>query len=147
MPSMARSSDAEMSTDRKPKSVPYRFPILDLSRITSYNVCYTKLLRLFSYETDKASFEEEAKADGILLATFYEEGDEIPVLTNVAVIGEKGESFEGFKPGNEPEVKVEEKTEEIDESPKVIEFEMEEDTSGKRIRISPLAKNMSYNFV
>jgi pyruvate dehydrogenase E2 component (dihydrolipoamide acetyltransferase) len=46
---------------------------------------------LFSYETDKASFEEEAKESGILLATFFEEGDEIPVLTNVAVIGQKGD--------------------------------------------------------
>ncbi len=45
---------------------------------------------LFSYETDKASFEEEAKEAGVLLATFFEEGDEIPVLTNVAVIGKKG---------------------------------------------------------
>ena len=46
---------------------------------------------LFSYETDKASFEEEAKTDGVLLATFYNEGDEVPVLVNVAVIGQKGE--------------------------------------------------------
>ena len=55
---------------------------------------------LFSYETDKASFEEEAKVDGELLAIFYEEGDEVPVLTNVAVIGQKGESIEEFRPGN-----------------------------------------------
>ena len=55
---------------------------------------------LFSYETDKASFEEEAKVDGELLAIFYEEGDEVPVLTNVAVIGQNGESVEEFRPGN-----------------------------------------------
>ncbi|MGV8095703.1 MAG: dihydrolipoamide acetyltransferase family protein [Mangrovibacterium sp.] len=54
---------------------------------------------LFSYETDKASFEEEAKEDGELLAIFYEEGDEVPVLTNVAVIGKKGESVDEFRPG------------------------------------------------
>lgn len=53
---------------------------------------------LFAYETDKASFEEEAKADGILLARFYEEGAEVPVLINVAVIGTKGESVEEFRP-------------------------------------------------
>ena len=97
---------------------------------------------LFSYETDKASFEEEAKEDGILLATFFEEGDEIPVLTNVAVIGSKGESFEEFKPGGSAEEKPVEK-EEVEESPKVIEFEMEESSSDKRVRISPLAKNMA----
>jgi pyruvate dehydrogenase E2 component (dihydrolipoamide acetyltransferase) len=57
---------------------------------------------LFSYETDKASFEEEAKEDGVLLATFFNEGDEVPVLVNVAVIGKKDESFEEFKPGGAP---------------------------------------------
>ena len=30
---------------------------------------------LFTYETDKATFEEEAKIDGILLELFFEEGD------------------------------------------------------------------------
>ncbi len=98
---------------------------------------------LFSYETDKASFEEEAKGSGILLATFFEEGDEIPVLTNVAVIGNKGESVEGFSPGSAP---AEEKAEDVqveEEAPKVIEFEVEGSGSDNRIRISPLAKNMA----
>ncbi len=97
---------------------------------------------LFSYETDKASFEEEAKESGILLATFFDEGDEIPVLTNVAVIGQKGESFEEFKPGNES-ANVKEKAKTEEESPKVIEFEVEDETTDKRIRISPLAKKMA----
>lgn len=57
---------------------------------------------LFSYETDKASFEEEAKADGLLLEVFFGEGDEVPVLTNVAVLGAKGESVESFRPGGVP---------------------------------------------
>ena len=55
---------------------------------------------LFSYETDKASFEEEAKENGILLDRFFEDGDEVPVLTNVAVIGEEGESAEPYHPDN-----------------------------------------------
>ncbi len=45
---------------------------------------------LFAYETDKAAFEEEAQTDGILLARFYEEGDEALVLVNTAVIGAEG---------------------------------------------------------
>jgi pyruvate dehydrogenase E2 component (dihydrolipoamide acetyltransferase) len=98
---------------------------------------------LFSYETDKASFEEEAKEGGILLATFFEEGDEIPVLTHVAVIGKEGESFEEFRPGNEPAEENPDEKETEEETPKVIEFEMEESGSGTRIRISPLAKNMA----
>ena len=102
---------------------------------------------LFSYETDKASFEEEAKENGILLATFFEEGDEVPVLTNVAVIGKAGESFDEFKPGSTtaPSETNESETQEgqTEESPKVIEFELEENESGSRIRISPLARNMA----
>ena len=53
---------------------------------------------LFSYETDKATFEEEAKVEGTVLACFFNDGDEIPVLTNVMVIGEPGESFAEFAP-------------------------------------------------
>jgi pyruvate dehydrogenase E2 component (dihydrolipoamide acetyltransferase) len=53
---------------------------------------------LFAYETDKAAFEEEAPEDGVLLARYYEEGDEVPVLTNVAVIGKTGEPVEDFAP-------------------------------------------------
>lgn len=53
---------------------------------------------LFSYETDKATFEEEAKVEGTLLALFFNEGDDVPCLTNVAVIGNPGESFSEFDP-------------------------------------------------
>jgi len=52
---------------------------------------------LFSYETDKATFEEEAKADGILLDVFYEEGDEVECLKIVCVIGNEGENIDEFK--------------------------------------------------
>jgi len=95
---------------------------------------------LFSYETDKASFEEEAKEDGVLLATFFEEGDEVPVLVNVAVLGNEGESFDEFKPGNETTAVPAELAE---EKPEVIEFEVEDNSPDKRIRISPLAKKMA----
>ena len=53
---------------------------------------------LFGYETDKATFEEESKVDGTVLAIFWKDGDEIPVLENVLVIGNPGESFEEFAP-------------------------------------------------
>ncbi len=53
---------------------------------------------LFSYETDKSTFEEEAKADGTLLAVFFQADDEVPCLTTVAVIGNPGESCEEFRP-------------------------------------------------
>lgn len=53
---------------------------------------------LFSYETDKASFEEEAQTAGTVLEVFFSDGDEIPVLTNVMVIGNPGESTNEFHP-------------------------------------------------
>lgn len=48
---------------------------------------------LFSYETDKASFEEESPVDGTILEIFYKEGDEVPVLDNMMIIGEPGEEY------------------------------------------------------
>jgi len=56
---------------------------------------------LFTYETDKATFEETAKADGTLLAVFFQEDDDVPVLTTVAVIGNPGEDVSGFAPQGE----------------------------------------------
>ena len=54
---------------------------------------------LFSYETDKASFEELAKEDGTLLAVFFEADEDVPVLTTVGVIGNPGEDFSAHAPG------------------------------------------------
>ncbi len=54
---------------------------------------------LFSYETDKASFEEESKVEGTVLAVLYSEGDEIPVLANVMVIGQEGEDISDIAAG------------------------------------------------
>ena len=56
---------------------------------------------LFGYETDKATFEEESKFEGVVLACFFNDGDEIPVLTNVMVIGQPGESFAEFAPSGD----------------------------------------------
>ncbi len=46
---------------------------------------------LFSYETDKASFDEEAKTDGILLNHLFEPNDDVPCLTEVCRIGSEAE--------------------------------------------------------
>ncbi len=53
---------------------------------------------LFSYETDKASFEETAKEAGTLLAVFFQEDDDVPVLSTVALIGQPGEDISAFRP-------------------------------------------------
>ena len=56
---------------------------------------------LFSYETDKSSFDEPAPESGKLLAIFHEEGDDVPCLENVCVIGNDGEDFAQFAPASE----------------------------------------------
>ena len=53
---------------------------------------------LFTYETDKATFDETAKVDGTLIDVFFAEGDDVPCLTNVCVIGEPGEDTSAFNP-------------------------------------------------
>ena len=55
---------------------------------------------LFAYETDKASFEEESKFEGTVLEVFFNDGDEIPCLENVMVIGAEGESVDEFRPSS-----------------------------------------------
>ena len=53
---------------------------------------------LFTYETDKASFECESTAEGELLEIFYQDGDEVPCLVNVCAVGEKGEDCSALRP-------------------------------------------------
>ena len=48
---------------------------------------------LCEVETDKASFDVPAGASGILLKILHPEGDDVPVLAPIAVIGEKGEDW------------------------------------------------------
>ena len=94
---------------------------------------------LFSYETDKAAFDEEAKSDGILLAVFYNPGDEVPVLATIGMVGEEGENVEL------PDTMASAETpDSSDEVAKVIEFSLDPDQENdQRIRISPLARNMA----
>ncbi len=103
---------------------------------------------LFAYETDKASFEEEAQADGVLLARFYDEGDEVPVLVNVAVIGAEGESVDEFKPEGAAAASAPEETVQAEPEP-VAESAGEEAPvklpagSNGKAAISPRAKKLA----
>ena len=58
---------------------------------------------LADIETDKAAFEVEATTGGEVLAEFFEEGDLVPVLETICVIGEAGEDAEPYRPGVVPE--------------------------------------------
>jgi pyruvate dehydrogenase E2 component (dihydrolipoamide acetyltransferase) len=46
---------------------------------------------LVEVETDKAAFEVESTVSGTLLHIFHEEGEDVPVLAPLALVGEKGE--------------------------------------------------------
>ena len=55
---------------------------------------------LFSYETDKSSFDEESKISGTVLALFIEEGDDVPCLDTVMIIGKDGDNISDLLPKN-----------------------------------------------
>ena len=55
---------------------------------------------LFTYETDKASFECESTEEGTLLEIFFNDGDEVPCLMNVCAIGAPGEDCSALRPGD-----------------------------------------------
>lgn len=99
-----------------------------------------------SYETDKASFDLESPADGILLDTFFGEGDEVPVLVNIAVIGKLGETAEKFNPNilsAIPPATDDNKLPEVSNTLATSdELEPNEERDIK-IRISPRAKRMA----
>lgn len=104
---------------------------------------------LFAYETDKASFEQEAEEDGVLLAVFCEEGDEIPVLQNIGVIGQPGENVDAFSVGasSEPttEVSVAETPVEVVEEETVVNVVLKETAEGQKVKVSPRAKKLAQN--
>jgi len=45
-------------------------------------------------ETNKAVFEVEAPASGVILKILHQEGEEVPVMETIAIIGEPGEKYE-----------------------------------------------------
>ncbi|MBA7564016.1 Dihydrolipoyllysine-residue succinyltransferase component of 2-oxoglutarate dehydrogenase complex [subsurface metagenome] len=103
---------------------------------------------LFAYETDKASFDEVADADGILLDIFFSAGDEVTVLTNIAVIGEEGEDVEEFRPVNsQSDTEKNEKNipgyiiEEKNETKSI--FSENQVTETGKLKISPRARKLA----
>lgn len=94
---------------------------------------------LFSYETDKSTFEEQAKVEGTLLAVFYHAEDDVPVLLNVAVIGNPGESFAEFAPDGAATTAAP-STEEAS-APVAQEAPIAQETAARAEGVSPRAKN------
>lgn len=98
---------------------------------------------LFSYETDKSAFDEPSPLSGTVLAILFEEGDVVPCLENVCVIGNEGEDVSSFlsAPTEEAEAaKTEEKAPEIKAEATPTGTV---NTEGGRVFISPRAKNLA----
>jgi pyruvate dehydrogenase E2 component (dihydrolipoamide acetyltransferase) len=53
---------------------------------------------LCEVETDKALLEVSSPASGTVLALFFQEGDEVPVLATIAAVGQPGEELGGVEP-------------------------------------------------
>ena len=104
---------------------------------------------LFSYETDKSSFDELSTVSGTLLAIFHEEGDDVECLLPVCVIGNEGEDISALVPKKEeaaapaPEAPKEEvKAEEKAPAPEAAATGSAVSTEG-RIKISPRARHLA----
>lgn len=95
---------------------------------------------LFGYETDKASFEEESPAAGTVLKVLVSDGDDVPCLNTVLVIGEPGENISEFVSG-EAAAEVKEEAEPEAASAAAVEAPVATAAPGSDLKISPRAKN------
>ena len=96
---------------------------------------------LFEYETDKAAFEEEAKVNGTVLEILAEEGDDVPCLDTVCVIGNEGDDISEFlsaSSGIEEEAEVKNEADEAKEEVVIVSTK-----KGDEEKISPRAKMMA----
>ena len=95
-----------------------------------------------SIETDKATFEVECPADGTVLELFFKDGDDIPVLTHIAAVGQPGEDLAAIRPGGRASVEAPTLTQPSptgspDRAPPVVQFTP---PSGPAAGISPRAR-------
>ncbi len=98
---------------------------------------------LFSYETDKAAFDIESPADGILLEQYFGEGDEVPVLINVAVVGAPGENTDLYKPDQSSQTEADKEVERVEGVERVERVEggnINSSIPDEKVKISPRAK-------
>lgn len=99
---------------------------------------------MFSYETDKSSFDYQAEVEGEVLAIFCEAGDEVPVLSNVCAVGPHGEDASGLSPDGEEEVAVQEvKASAPAQTPAKVEAPVATANAEGKIFASPRAKNLA----
>ncbi len=101
-----------VSPNVKPVTMPKSGITVESSILTEWKVKVGDTVKvgdiMFSYETDKASFDYQAEVEGEVLAIFCEAGDEVPVLSNVCAVGPHGEDASGLSPDADSAPAVEE---------------------------------------
>ncbi len=97
---------------------------------------------LFSYETDKSAFDEVAQTSGTVLEILAAEGDVIPCLDPVCIIGEPGEDISGLIPKKEATAKAAPAAAEA-AAPAAEAAETKREESGDRLFISPRARHLA----
>ena len=101
-------------------------------------------------ETDKATFEVEATADGTVLAILYPAEADVEVLKTIAIIGEAGEDISALRPAAEDtdvkletgNLKPEEQSKDVQEAPVSSVTSQVSSFNGAA---SPRAKNLAEN--
>lgn len=98
---------------------------------------------LFSYETDKSAFDEPAQVAGTMLAVLANEGDVVPCLDPVCVIGAEGEDISALlKKADDAEAAPAEEAKAEAVKP-VAEAEATVSESTDRVFISPRARHLA----
>lgn len=102
---------------------------------------------LFTYETDKSTFDEEAKVEGYLLKVFYHEDDDVPCLETVCVIGQKGEDISQFLKKEDKAEPIAAEKEQAQAAAPAVEAEQIQNEAvsaqSNFIKISPRARNLA----
>ena len=93
-------------------------------------------------ETNKAVFEVEAPKEGTILKIFFKEGDDVPVLSIIALIGQQGEDISSFMSKETSTTEIKEETENI-KMKKPIAFSKEKPFVEGAVSISPRARRLA----
>jgi len=138
-----------ISTNAKPITMPKAGITVESCILTKWNVKVGDTVKvgdvMFSYETDKSSFDYQAEIDGEVLALFCEEGDEVPVLSNVAAVGKKGDDPAPLAPNGAVAPAVEEVKAPVANAPVATAPAVSAPVANAdgKIFVSPRAKNLA----
>lgn len=106
---------------------------------------------LFSYETDKSSFDEKSEVEGTLLEILAAAGDDVPCLETVCIIGDPGEDISALIPAKAESGAAAPAAAPTAETPAPAAETTAEaaptataaPVEGDRLRISPRARNLA----